>query len=201
MHFLQRNCGYFLIINKDMYLQPDAVEQMILLMDGQPRCGIAAPLQMLPDTPGQVICGGLEAFPAGTLNVGPLAWFDKDEPIGWADGACMLLRRQMVQEIGLFDSNMVFIGSDSDYCFTARSRGWEVWSVAAARGTHERGGSSATRDQALELQKIKDMLHFADKWLTKNVYSRLAHPSEKNRIAEVESICRQMRQIISKAGD
>jgi len=198
IRFLARDCSYFLVINQDMYLEPDAVEQMIRLMDRQPRCGIAAPLQLLDGTSERVICGGLEAFPSGALNTGPLAWFDRDEPVCWADGACLLLRGRMVQEIGLLDRNMAFIGSDSDYCFTARSRGWEVWSVASARGTHERGGSAGTQDHSLELQKVKDMLYFADKWLTRRVYRQLAHPSETNRLADVETLCEQMREIVRK---
>lgn len=199
-HFLERNFSYFLIINQDMYLQPDAVEQMVALMDSRPRCGIAAPLQLLPDTCGQVIGGGLEAFPSGVLNTGPLSWFAADEPICWADGACMLLRRKMVQEIGLFDANMAFIGSDSDYCFTARSRGWEVWSVAAARGTHCRGGSGDSASDTLELRKIRDMLYFADKWLHSRIYRRLAHPSEISSPDEIEALCDRMRDIIRRCG-
>jgi GT2 family glycosyltransferase len=200
-HFLKLDRNYFLIVNQDMYLRPDAVEQMILLMEKQPRCGIAAPLQLLAGDSDQVICGGLEAFPSGTFNMGPLAWFEADQAICWADGACMLLRREMVQEIGLLDANMAFIGSDSDYCFTARSRGWEVWSAAAARGTHERGGSGESANQALELQKIRDMLYFGEKWLSSKIYRKLAHPSEMSDPCDIENLCRRMRAILRNYGE
>ena len=78
----------------------------------------------------------------------------------------MIFRKEMIQEIGLMDKNFVFIGSDSDYCFTAKSKGWQVWRIAAAKGTHEHGISGSLGDNDIEIIKINDMIHFAKKWIT-----------------------------------
>lgn len=167
---------YFILLNQDMYLNPNAVAEMVKFMDSHPQCGIGTPLQLHYDKPDYVVCaGGLEAFPFGKHLHGPLPEFTQDLKIAWGNGACMILRKTMVQEIGLFDENLVFIGSDSDYCFTARSRGWQVWSMVQARGVHELGVSSEITNSALEMLKLKDMIYFADKWLTGNLYRRLAH--------------------------
>ena len=80
----------------------------------------------------------------------------------------------MIQEIGLLDKNFVFLGSDSDYCFTARSRGWQVWRIARARGIHEHGGSGSAADLKLGILKLNDMIYFGKKWLTGDLYKRLA---------------------------
>lgn len=38
------------------------------------------------------------------------------------------------------------LGSDSDYCFTDRSRGWKVLRIAGARGIHEYGASGVSEN-------------------------------------------------------
>ena len=107
-----------------MYLQPNAVEEMVRFMDSQPQCGIGTPLQVHGENPDYVVCAGcLEVFPFGKHQQGPITQFAEDAPLFWGNGACMILRKQMIREIGLLDKNLVFIGSDSDYCFTARARG------------------------------------------------------------------------------
>lgn len=164
-----------LMLNQDMYLEHTAVEKMIAFMDFHPRCGIGAPLQLHSGNPGYVICaGGCEAFPMGKHEHGDLKEFTENKEIPWANGACMILRKEMIQEIGLLDENYLLIGSDSDYCFTARSRGWQVWRIAKAKGIHEQGASGRLGDLNIELMKIKDMLYFGRKWLTGEMYRDLA---------------------------
>ena len=192
--FLDRPMDYLLVLNQDMYLAPDAVEQMVAFMDAHPRCGIGAPLQIDAEDPETVIwAGGFEAFPAGRHQTGRLADFEQDEPILWANGACMMLRKRMVRQIGLLDPAMAFIGSDSDYSFTARSRGWEVWRIASARGVHEHGASGKVSDLAIEAVKLDDLIHFGSKWLTGGFYQDLAHERDPSP-EEAETILAQARQ-------
>jgi len=191
--FLNEPCEYIIILNQDMYLEPDAVEKMVAFMNSNPRCGIGTPLQLHSEDPAYVICAGcFEAFPAGRHQHGPLAQFTDNQQIFWGNGACMILRKQMIRQIGLMDKNFVFIGSDSDYCFTARSRGWQIWSIASARGVHEHGASGAQASPEIRALKVKDMIYFGKKWLTGQLYRELAY--EKHSPEEVDDLMNQMRQ-------
>ncbi|MBN1124086.1 MAG: glycosyltransferase family 2 protein [Sedimentisphaerales bacterium] len=197
--FLDRPFEYLLVLNQDMYLLPDTVEKMMRFMDTHSQCGIAAPLHLSPQDRRYVMCaGGLEAFPVGKWRHGPLDQFTHDQQVHWADGACLLLRRKMIREIGLLDENFVFIGSDSDYCFTARSRGWQVWVVSSARGVHQGGAASGGAKTSLEIRKIKDMMHFARKWLTGDIYRQLTYPQEQNDPAAIAEILAQMQEAIQQ---
>ncbi|UCC97897.1 MAG: glycosyltransferase family 2 protein [Phycisphaerales bacterium] len=174
--YLDQPYKYILILNQDMYLERTAVERMAAFMDSHPDCGIGAPLQLHSGNPDYVIfAGGCEAFPLGRHQHGPLQEFTEDKEILWANGACMILRREMIREIGVLDENYVLIGSDSDYCFAARSRGWQVWRIAGARGIHECGASGKLCEPNVELLKIKDMIYFGQKWLTGELYQELSH--------------------------
>jgi len=190
--YLQHDCKYMLMLNQDMYLQPDAVEVMVNFLESHPKCGVATPLQLSKENPDYVIYAGcFEAFPLGRHQHGPLSDFVKDEQIYWGNGACMMFRKQMIQEIGLMDENYIFIGSDSDYCFTARSRGWEVWRVADARGIHEHGASGATSDVKINLLKVNDVIYFSRKWLTGDLYRELSYEGKDLTPENVSNIIAQ----------
>ena len=194
-HFLPSRATYILLLNQDMYLAPHAVDEMVNFMNRNPRCGIGAPLQLHPQQKDYVIwAGSYEAFPVGRHQHGPLHQFRTDEPIFWANGACMILRREMVEEIGFLDKRMVFIGSDSDYSLTAKSRGWEVWRIASAAGVHEHGASGVSNNPHIELLKVRDMLRFAQKWLTGDRYRELTYEGKNLTTGKISEIVLNLLQ-------
>lgn len=170
------NVSHFLVLNQDAYLEPSAIEHLMAHMGQFPDCGIACPLQVDQDQ--QVTWGGsLQAFPLGRHMSLPLAQYEQPFATYWANGACMLIRRQVVEEIGYLDKNFRFMCSDSDYSFTARTRGWEVHVVPSARAEHILSGSSgATKNNSgtLNLIKAQDVLYFYDKWLSGDLYRRIS---------------------------
>jgi GT2 family glycosyltransferase len=156
-------------------------------------------LQLHVENPDYVICGGsYEAFPLGKHQHGRLSEFTEDKQILWCNGACMMLRKKMIREIGLLDENFVFIGSDSDYCFTARSRGWQIWRIAGARGIHEHGASGVSGDRDIEILKIKDMTYFGKKWLTGELYREMAYEGKSYTSEIIDDIMNQLRDVKSK---
>ncbi len=194
-NFLFQQGEYITILNQDMYLEPVAIERMVTFMDSHPDCGIGAPLQIDSENPESVIfAGGLEAFPVGKHRHGRLSDFSEDEEILWANGACMMLRMEMIREIGLLDENYVFIGSDSDYCFTARARGWQIWRIVGARGVHDRGVSAQLSEIDIEHIKIKDMVYFGKKWLTGELYKELAFEGNSISSGEIDRIISELRR-------
>lgn len=166
---------YYLLLNQDMMLRPTAVAEMVRLMESDQRIGIIMPLHIDVDDPRQVTCGGTEAaFPLGQHYLGSIDAFTEDRELPWANGAALLLRKEMVQEIGLLDESMRFLCSDVDYSFTARARGWKVWLSVKAQGFHKPNASIAIDASPLELVKYDDIIALADKWLTGDLYRRLA---------------------------
>ena len=203
--FLQSapNEPYIIILNQDMYLESDAVEQMVAFMDATPDCGIGMPLQISPKNPNEVMFGGgLATFPIGTVGCGPLQSFKESHQIRWASACCWIMRTAMVREIGLLDENMQLVGSDSDYCFTARSRGFQVWNIVKARGAHEGGVSQRHGPPDIYARKVLDMDYFARKWITGELYGFLSHPtvpSSREALADdIENIRSQAMQFIER---
>lgn len=204
---LAGNSPYYLLLNQDMLLMPTAVAEMIRLMESDPRIGIIMPLHLDPDDPRQVSCGGTEgAFPLGQHYLGPIEAFGEDRELPWANGAALLVRKEMVQDIGLFDASMRFLCSDVDYSFTARARGWTVWLSVKAHGLHKPNASISIVPTSLELVKCDDIITFAEKWLTGGLYRRLAREGAEltaefvaAKVDEVKAIREEIRRKIDGA--
>ncbi len=172
-----RQYDFALALNQDCYVEPACVGALVDLMQRRPRCGIAGLKQISTANADWIIHAGcLEAFPAGRHVVGLVSKGEHtaDRPMPWINGAAMFARMSAVREFGMLDENMLLLGSDSDWCYTARARGWEVWYAAGAVCKHEQEGVSRSQPSpALATIMARDMGWWRDKWIGQGVYSRL----------------------------
>ena len=172
---------YVIIMNQDAFMDENCIEMLVKAMEINSKCGIVTPIAF--DEVGRnTWYGGLDAFPWGRHRILEDTNNVATEPFQtpWANGACMLLRVKMVQEIGFFDENMQFICSDADYSFTARSRGWQILVSPDAKIEHSLSGSSvASNNEWLDKVKLSDQIYFGEKWLSGDVYKKLAFEGAK----------------------
>jgi GT2 family glycosyltransferase len=81
----------------------------------------------------------------------------------WANGASMMLRVEMLEEIGLLDENLINLASDSDLSFRARWADWQVWYEPKSRVKHTLSFSANPPD-ALKLSAHMDIMRFQGKY-------------------------------------
>jgi N-acetylglucosaminyl-diphospho-decaprenol L-rhamnosyltransferase len=144
---------FVLLANPDTEAQPDAVTILERFAQERPRCGVAGPQLRYPDGSWQP---SRRRFPTvrGTLvRRTPLRYllrpFERqrshyllderpDEPAeaDWMLGAFLLLRREMLDQIGGFDERFRMYGEDIELCYRAAKAGWERWYVPQAVVTH-----------------------------------------------------------------
>ncbi|QWD76225.1 glycosyltransferase family 2 protein [Polynucleobacter sp. MWH-UH24A] len=168
-----REIEYILVLNQDAYLEQNTVEELVNSMIRNQECGISAPIQISEN--GNIVwSGGLEAFPLGNHQIFTDNSATNELETFWVNGAAMLLRKQMVREIGLLDKNMQFICSDADYSFTARSRGWKLLVSKKAFVQHDLSGSKDAENNELTMIKINDAIYFTKKWINGDLYRSLA---------------------------
>jgi GT2 family glycosyltransferase len=75
-----------------------------------------------------------------------LNYLDEDEinPVGGVSGSCMLMRREMIEQIGYLDERFFAYQEDTDICHRARQVGWVVYYVPTSQIVHY-GGQGGTR--------------------------------------------------------
>ncbi|MEO6747108.1 MAG: glycosyltransferase family 2 protein [Caldimonas sp.] len=72
---------------------------------------------------------------------------DGDRPLrcDWVSGACMAIRREVLDSTGGLDEGYFLYFEEVDFCVRARLNGWTCWSVPRARVTHLEGASSGIK--------------------------------------------------------
>ncbi|MEO8258048.1 MAG: glycosyltransferase family 2 protein [Acidobacteriota bacterium] len=82
---------------------------------------------------------------------------------GWVSGACLLVRRDDADAVGLLDERYFMYAEDVDFCAAIRARGRRVRFTPAATVTHLRGRSAATARAATDAAYRRSQLAFYDK--------------------------------------
>jgi GT2 family glycosyltransferase len=80
--------------------------------------------------------------------------FDRAEPVPCCSFACVAIRGEVIQTVGLLDERMVLYFDDIDYCIRARVAGWEVWYCPTSVVLHSRGGVTPKSSIRLQRQAV-----------------------------------------------
>ena len=79
-------------------------------------------------------------------------------------GACMMVKRTAVEDVGLWDEVYFLHCEDLDWCMRFRQKNWKIMFVPAARVTHALGICGHSRPLFVEWHKHKGMIRFYRKF-------------------------------------
>jgi GT2 family glycosyltransferase len=142
-----------LVNNPDALPQPGAVAALAAFVEAHPRCGIAGPRLVDPDGSWQpsrrrfpTVGGTLvrrtplrALFPPLERQRGHYGLDERPtQPVqaDWMLGGSLLLRREMLDELGGYDPGFRMYGEEIDLCYRAARAGWERWYVPEAVVRH-----------------------------------------------------------------
>jgi GT2 family glycosyltransferase len=146
---------FVLLLNPDTEVQPGALETLIDFMDEQQAAGAAGARLVNPDGTLQPSC-----HPAPTLSrelwrlfhldalhpyaCYPMGRSDLETPhqVDVAGGACLVLRRDALRQVGLLDEDYFIFSEEVDLCHRLRQRGWEIFWVPQSVAMHHGGRST-----------------------------------------------------------
>jgi N-acetylglucosaminyl-diphospho-decaprenol L-rhamnosyltransferase len=78
----------------------------------------------------------------------------------WVAGACFCMRREAIEQVGLFDDRYYFGFEDLDWCWRAKRLGWRIGFVPTARITHKVQRKSAQGLNRLTVEHLLSGLRF-----------------------------------------
>jgi len=158
---------YILLLNSDAILQPDSVQKMIHVMGADRSIGIVGAGLVYPDGRSQASHGPLPNF---WIEVRGLFGLDKlhsekvDHQVyketGWVSGACMLIRRSLLDQIGLLDEAFFMFNEEIDLCYRSHKVGTKVVYVQSAIVIHSEGGSTGQSVQRIMRLYSGKLLYF-----------------------------------------
>jgi GT2 family glycosyltransferase len=175
---------FVLFLNPDCFFEPGTLCKLLDAMQLDERVGMVGGLLINADgteqqgarravpTPWRsfVRAFGLARFAA----ICPRLFYDfnlhkeplPDHPIEVEaiSGACMLVRREVVQKVGEWDEGYFLHCEDLDWCMRFRQAGWKILFVPAAEIIHIAGVCGRNRPVFVEWNKHKGMVYFYRKF-------------------------------------
>jgi GT2 family glycosyltransferase len=168
-----------LLLNPDTLILDGALDKMVQFMDEHPEVGVSGCRVQNEDGSLQLACrrslptprvafyrltGLSRLFPRSQVMARyNLTYVDPNRPheVDAVSGAFLLIRRQVVEQIGLLDEQFWIFGEDIDWCIRAQRAGWKVMYNSDARILHYKGiGCSTNRRQtSFEFYRAMSLFH------------------------------------------
>jgi len=134
---------YLAAMNNDLEVAPSMFSELVGLAERTPGAGCVGPkcFYYYGDRRRIWSAGGTLRFREAVTRERGMGevdrgQFDRDERVGYVNGACMLIRRQTLLDTGLWDPVYQVSVEDADFCRRASERGWECWYAHRARLWH-----------------------------------------------------------------
>lgn len=156
-----------LLLNDDAFVEPGCVAGLLHTMQRNPTCGAVGGVLTFAHRPELAACAGirvrrdlvaLDLWSGRAVAELP----HTPQPIFGVSGGLALLRRAMLDDVGLFDPEFFAYLEDADLAWRARLRGWEALVEPAARARHiysaTGGQGSPFKQRLLARNRIRVLL-------------------------------------------
>ncbi len=202
---------YYLLLNPDTVLPPHALEEMVAFMDAHPEAGMAGPKLVMADGSLDLACR--RAFPTiensfyklfGLSRLFPnsrrfgqynLTYLDPDETaeVDSVVGAFLMVRREVVEQVGGLDEQYFMYAEDLDWALRAKKAGWKVYYYPEVTVLHYKRQASDQNPRKAQFEFWRAMYifynkHYADDtrfWLHYLVLAGLALLGGREMVGEI----------------
>jgi GT2 family glycosyltransferase len=152
-----------LLLNPDTLMPPGGIARLLDVLRDHPEAGVIGPRLLKPDGSMHLACR--RSFPTPSVAFYRLSGLSRLFPnsprfgrynmtfvnpdraieVDSVCGACLLVRRAVIQQVGLLDERFFMYGEDLDWCLRARMKAWTVRYEPEVVVQHQHGGSSRKR--------------------------------------------------------
>lgn len=167
---------FIFLLNSDTEVYEDTIDKLVSFMNQHIKAGAAGPKLLNTDGSLQYSCRRFPNLWMGTFHaLLGLVW--KSNPytraykmedwdhmtlniVDWISGAAMFLRRQAIEEIGLFDERYFMYVEDVDLCWRLKKAGWQVFYYPSAQVLHHIAKSSEKRTARMIAEHHRSVYKF-----------------------------------------
>ncbi|HUV25246.1 MAG TPA: glycosyltransferase family 2 protein [Methanomassiliicoccales archaeon] len=146
---LDNGAQMILLINNDATVDPDAIDKLLEAAASRKEAGILGPKILYYGRSVIWFAGGRFNWRWGFSSHPGMDEADisevEDEKVDFITGCVMLVRREVFEEVGLFDESYWMYAEDLDFCLKALFKGWESWVIPSAVAHHKVSASSGVK--------------------------------------------------------
>jgi GT2 family glycosyltransferase len=139
---LDRGADWVFVLNEDTILDPACLEELIRVGESDSRIGIVGPMVYHHDEPSIIQSAG------GRLgrnwesqhiaqNQPDIQQFTSPHAVDWISGCAILVRRAVIEQIGMIDERFFYYWEETEWCLRATRAGWRILHAPRARLWHK----------------------------------------------------------------
>lgn len=175
---VQSRGRHVVLLNPDTVVGEGALEYMVKFLDEEDEVGVVGPKLLYPDGSLQHSAFGFPTLPMIFLDFFPVnhrlvnsrlngryprAWYEsgKPFPVDHPLGACFMVRREVIDGVGLLDEDFFMYCEEIDWCMRIKKAGWTIYCLPQAEVIHYAGQSTSQfRDRMfVELHRSRYRLY------------------------------------------
>jgi hypothetical protein len=172
---------YVMVLNPDTEVLGDALDQLVMYLDGHPDVGAIGPQLLNPD---RSLQSSRRRFPTLATAFFESTWLQGTAPqrilthyymddvpvsptheVDWLKGACTVFRRAVLDCVGVYDERNFFMYSEElDLCRRVKAAGWKIVYLPEAQVVHYVGQSSQQAVAARHIHFQTSKVRYFRKW-------------------------------------
>ena len=181
--FFDNKYEYIMNLDNDVELAPNAIKELVDIMDAQPSIAIAGSMRIRERDGKKIYCGQMldTRGNCASANEGDMA-----NLCLWVSGCSVLMRSSIIQEIGMFDKRFDNYCQDAEWCLRAimndysvaivpRSVVYHVGEITMQTNLINNLGDKEKFMKILSGKWLQDILEHLPLDITKGLYGRLKY--------------------------
>jgi GT2 family glycosyltransferase len=139
---VEQGADWIFVLNEDIILAPDCLSLLIQTAESDPQIGIVGPLVYHYDEPNVIqSAGGSLDYYWRSIHLGQneidQGQFSDPRKVDWISGCAILVRREVIEHVGVLDERFFYYWEETEWCYRARAHGWIVILVSGAKIWHK----------------------------------------------------------------
>ena len=175
------NGRYALLLNSDTVLTENAVHELYAFMENHPEAAMSCGQLLNADGSKQNSIASFPTFITLLTNMPMLEYlfpkrypskrynYEKPIEVDSGIGACLLVRKKAIDDVGMFDERYFFFFEETDWAYQMKSAGWKIFYVPTAFVYHLQGQSIGS-DIRSRIEFYRSRYQFFRKWKGRPYY-------------------------------
>jgi GT2 family glycosyltransferase len=139
---VEQGADWVLVLNEDTILAENCIEIMVSAAEMDSRIGMVGPMVYHFDEPTVIQSAGgkLDNHWTPTLigmNEDDTGQYAANHDVDWLSGCALLVKRAVIEQIGVFDERLFIYWEETDWCMRARTQGWRLVHSPQAKLWHK----------------------------------------------------------------
>jgi GT2 family glycosyltransferase len=172
---------YLFVLNNDTLLTPDILQQLVKVAEANPQVGMVGPKMYCYQPKDAIFAAGsmIQWWQGDIYHRGMFltdaAWNDppQPEPVDFITGCGVLVRRSLIETVGVLDTSYFLNYEDVEWCVRAQGQGFAIWYAPEAVMWHKVSATLGESSPANTYYMTRNSLYFfwhhlttINRWLT-----------------------------------